>query len=381
MYYTYYNEYFYNTFPGIQNAENLLTAIPLTNKIYANSSFGDTANIVTPNFDTLYGYGIFDFRNVSSIEIFIPEIKNRYYSLQFIDVWCKNTNYIGIRKQDNKTNYILTNNEKIKHDIFIPGQVTLCIIRVYANYYDQVDIAIAAALITQIQILKPDTPSINDIISKTLVKSKDTPIDSKYYIDRVNLLNKLKKNQFCLHTKDKCSSYNMIGSAFSESQAVIQTALNIPRSGWTPLSASVKLPLEFAIVQWQGLYANDKEEALYYFNKFDQSDNVYDGNNKYRLNFSELPPIKDNGFWSLTCYNLDGYIVLNNADKYTIGTANPPVQIDGIYTIYLQNIAPNNPIKLQNWLPIPLEPCYFILRTYISADLNYAPPPIIIKLL
>jgi hypothetical protein len=191
------------------------------------------------------------------------------------------------------------------------------------------------------------------------------------------MLDTLNKNKFLCKPIKKCASYNVIGSAFSQSQAVIETKINTPTIGWLPISASVVGALNFATVQWQGLYANDAIEAIYYFNSFDQNQNVYNGINNYIIVFANLPEV--NGFWSITCYNSAGYIVENPYNKYTVGTASNPVKNSSLgYVIYLQYDEPSSDtFPNNNWLPIPQESCYFILRAYLPIDQSYIPPQII----
>jgi hypothetical protein len=60
----------------------------------------DTA-IITPNSDTPYSYLIMDLR-AEPIVVTLPEIdRDRYYSLQLVDLYTNNVDYIGTREDGN----------------------------------------------------------------------------------------------------------------------------------------------------------------------------------------------------------------------------------------------------------------------------------------
>jgi hypothetical protein len=69
------------------------------------------------------------------------------------------------------------------------------------------------------------------------------------------------------------------------------------------------------------------------------------------------------GFWSLTVYDQNGFLVLNPINRYTVGgetglTANA----DGSIDILLQTAAPA--VLQSNWLPTPADAFNVTLRFY-----------------
>ena len=102
-----------------------------------------------------------------------------------------------------------------------------------------------------------------------------------------------------------------------------------------------------------GIGANTPEEATYPIALGDRDGNLLDATRRYRLTFrrGEAPPA--NAFWSLTMYDLDGFLVPNPAERYAVGPFQPPLvtRDDGSVVIALQRDRPAEDDV--NWLPTP----------------------------
>jgi hypothetical protein len=105
-----------------------------------------------------------------------------------------------------------------------------------------------------------------------------------------------------------------------------------------------------------------------------------DGRNKYVIHFAkgELPPV--NEFWSVTIYDLQGFIVPNPTNRYTLGDrSNLEPNADGSLDIYLQSENPGAD-KEANWLPTPPQPFSLHARLYSprksAIDGTWAMPPV-----
>ena len=116
-----------------------------------------------------------------------------------------------------------------------------------------------------------------------------------------------------------------------------------------------------------GLWGNSEEEAIYpaYWN--DADGQKLDGSHRYTLRFApgQLPPTK--AFWSLTMYELpEMLLVPNSIDRYLI---NSPMlddfvrDEDGGITLYIQHESPGGDLE-PNWLPAPAGPFFMALRLY-----------------
>jgi hypothetical protein len=90
-----------------------------------------------------------------------------------------------------------------------------------------------------------------------------------------------------------------------------------------------------------------------------------------------LPPV--HGFWSLTMYGRDLFLVDNELDRYSLGDRTPGLRpdADGGLTVV---VAHRRPAATANWLPAPPDRGFLVLRCYeggpevVAAD--WFPPPL-----
>ena len=117
-----------------------------------------------------------------------------------------------------------------------------------------------------------------------------------------------------------------------------------------------------------GIYGNTAAEALYPSFANDSTGAPLTGANTYTLTFpkGQLPPV--NAFWSLTMYEMPQSLLVDNPiDRYLINSAMLPElsqNPDGGYTFYVQRNAPTEAAQLPNWLPAPQGPFSLVLRLY-----------------
>ena len=117
-----------------------------------------------------------------------------------------------------------------------------------------------------------------------------------------------------------------------------------------------------------GLYGNSKEEAMYPFYRADADGEPLDAaKHRYTLRFApgQLPPV--HAFWSATMYGLpENLLVANPINRYLI---NSPMlsdlkrDEDGGLTLYFQADSPGAELE-SNWLPAPKGPFWVALRLY-----------------
>jgi hypothetical protein len=116
-----------------------------------------------------------------------------------------------------------------------------------------------------------------------------------------------------------------------------------------------------------GIYGNSKQEALYPAYYVDATTQKLDGTNRYTMRFApgQLPPV--NAFWSLTMYDEpQSLLVANPLDRYLINSPMLPQlkrDADGGLTLIIQNESPGKD-KEANWLPAPKGPFSMIMRLY-----------------
>ncbi len=116
-----------------------------------------------------------------------------------------------------------------------------------------------------------------------------------------------------------------------------------------------------------GLFGNSKYEANYPFYRTDAAGNAFDASkHHYTLRFEpgQLPPA--HAFWSLTMDDSDSFLVENPLNRYLINSPMLPdlkKDDDGGITIYIQNESPGAD-RESNWLPAPNGPFWAALRIY-----------------
>ena len=116
-----------------------------------------------------------------------------------------------------------------------------------------------------------------------------------------------------------------------------------------------------------GIYGNSKQEALYPAYYVDATKQKLDGTNRYTLRFApgQLPPV--NAFWSLTMYEEPAsLLVANPLNRYLINSPMLPQlkrDADGGLTLIVQSESPGKD-KEANWLPAPKGPFSMIMRLY-----------------
>jgi hypothetical protein len=92
------------------------------------------------------------------------------------------------------------------------------------------------------------------------------------------------------------------------------------------------------------------------------------GENRYTITFdvNDLPPVTE--FWEIPLYDREGYFVDNPINRYSINSymfARGKLHTaDGKLVIYLQHEEPTDVIERQNWLPAPQGEFQFAARFY-----------------
>lgn len=116
-----------------------------------------------------------------------------------------------------------------------------------------------------------------------------------------------------------------------------------------------------------GIYGNSKQEAMYPIYSVDNDGKKLDGANRYSLRFApgQLPPV--NAFWSLTMYELPSSLLsANPLNRYLLNSPMLPQfkrDADGGLTLLIQNESPGKD-KEANWLPAPKGPFFMAMRLY-----------------
>ncbi|WP_444941480.1 DUF1254 domain-containing protein [Microbulbifer sp. ZKSA004] len=380
-----------------------------SNHLYHMRSFPDHTfrNVVRPNNDTLYSVAWFDLTDGPMV-ISVPAME-RYYILPFMDAWTNVFGSIGTSSNNGKSGeYLLVGPEwsgSVPDDLEVirsPTSMVWMIGRIEIYSYE--DVANVATLQEGFAITPlsrwPDGESFpSTVISESRINQHDNP---KAFVDKlsvdeffqqfVSLLRKqaivpkdplalknlmrfdlLAKNDFSL---DRLPWWRRValtmGSTIANQrlhEATESRRQDNHENGWRVWRDTIgEYGTNYATragVAMAGLGALKPDEAVYPTTYVDSRGEFLDGENSYRLVFPSTPP--GNAFWSLTLYDVDGYLVNNPINRYLLSSRDPLiVGPDGALSIFIANKAPKGDIT--NWLPCPKGEFSLTLRIYNPSD-------------
>lgn len=117
-----------------------------------------------------------------------------------------------------------------------------------------------------------------------------------------------------------------------------------------------------ALVAIAGLGANTVEVALYPKTEKDADGNPLTGEKSYMLHFESYPQVLDGGFWSITAYGDDDFLIDNPIDRYCINDRSDlKMNGDGSVDVILSKDAPAD---TTNWLPVGDGGFHLYMRIY-----------------
>jgi hypothetical protein len=126
----------------------------------------------------------------------------------------------------------------------------------------------------------------------------------------------------------------------------------------------------------------DSREAMYLMLHADAQGRALHGDQRRTLHFppAGLPPVE--AFWSLTLYDADSCMLVDNPiGRYAIGDRTPGLKTnaDGSLDIWIGHEDPG-PERQANWLPAPAGPFALFMRAYLPKpdllDGRYRLPPV-----
>ncbi|MEM9622837.1 MAG: DUF1214 domain-containing protein, partial [Pseudomonadota bacterium] len=112
-----------------------------------------------------------------------------------------------------------------------------------------------------------------------------------------------------------------------------------------------------------GLGANLVEDAVYGVTQLDTQLQPLRGESVYRLRFpaGQTPPTS--AFWSVTAYDIEGYLEANDQHRYSLGSHHDlQYNADGSLDLHLSARRPAN--ETVNWVPTPAAEFKVLLRIY-----------------
>ncbi len=375
--------------------------------------------IQTPNSDTPYSMAILDLR-AEPFVITLPAIeKSRYYSVQMIDLYTFNFDYLGTRATGNGGGNFLVAGPNWKGETpkgikkVSRAETEIALLAYRTQLFNAADLdnvkKIQAGykvtpLSTYLRLPAPPAAPPIDFVKPL------TPADERKSLEFFNILNfiltlcptvpsevDLRKNfaKIGVEPGNKIQVAKLSpGTEAAMKQGMVDgqkeidatIAASTSSADWFGTREFMKnnYLLRAAAAQG-GIYGNSKDEAFYVPYKFDSDKEILDtSKHNYTLHFEagKLPPT--HAFWSVTMYDFPAQLLVSNPiNRYLINQPMLPElkkDPDGGYTIYLQNESPGKD-RESNWLPAPKGVFFAVLRDYLPAPevLNgtWKAPPIV----
>jgi hypothetical protein len=379
--------------------------------------------VQTPNSDTPYSMAGLDLR-AEPIVLTVPAIeKDRYFSIQLIDLYTHNFDYIGSRATGNDGGSFLIAGPRWKGEapkgvkkvirsetelvlavyrtqLFNPGDLDN-VKKIQDGYKVQPVSAflgqtalVTGPAITFIQPLTPETQKTSlqffNLLNFLLTYSPTVPSETAV-MDRfakigigagktldLNALTPDMKQALEQGMADGWREYSDFKSSDIDTGKVTSGDMFGTRDY---LKNNYVYRMAAAML---GIYGNSKAEAMYPLYTLDEKKEKLDGaTGRYTMRFApgELPPV--NAFWSVTMYNLpQSLLVSNPLNRYLLNAPMLPQfarDSDGGLTLFIQNESPGK-AKEANWLPAPKGPFWLAMRLYWPKDEatsgKWAAPPV-----
>jgi hypothetical protein len=105
-----------------------------------------------------------------------------------------------------------------------------------------------------------------------------------------------------------------------------------------------------AVVATIGLGALTSDQSIFALAVTDHSQQPLSGSTSYVLHMPVAPPANEG--WSLTVYDLQGFLIPNPIDRYELGNHSKLTRnANGSVDIYFRASRPTNAAQISNWLP------------------------------
>lgn len=402
-------DYLYGYAPVAMEATRaLLTAVPdntapglapINQFAYGKGlSTPDDHLIVRPNADTLYTGAWLDLTK-EPIILHVPNVGKRYYLIPMLDAYSNQFDSVGSRTTGNgEGNYAIVGplwqgflSDNVNAVIKAPTNTVWLLGRTLVN--GPTDLESALAVTRQYQLIPLSayrnflrtgsyTPPTNVSVTAPSSDFKSFPVTNSPGFFKPEFFDVLAKyaarnppplDQLVGGTAfvvDGLLHQNQLDScAISQAAALASDKLShdgTQENGWSFNLNVGNYGTDYALraaVAAFGFGANRPEDAIYMHTMNDSRGMSLTGSNSYVIHFApgQTPP--QHGFWSLTVYDSNGFLVPNAIDRYDVGSQTGLVpNPDGSLDILLQTGPPQ---ALQsNWLPIPADSFTLTLRIY-----------------
>lgn len=362
--------------------------------------------VQTPNSDTPYSFLGLDLRTEPVVLTVPPVEKERYFSLQLIDLYTFNFDYIGSRSTGNDGGSFLIAGPRWKGEapkgvkkvicsetelvlvayrtqLFNPGDIEN-VKKVQAGYKAQPLSQFlgqpAPGAAPRIDFLPPLTPDeqksslkVFDVLSFALqfCPTHESERELMARFAKLGIGGGKSFDADKLSPEVKKAVEEGIADAWQEFAGLKKQMDEGKVTSGDTFGTREHLKNNYLyrmIAAVVGIYGNSKQEAMYPLYMADSSGQPMDGTKaRYTLRFApgELPPA--NAFWSLTLYELpQSLLSANPLNRYLLNSPMLPQfkrDADGGLTLHIQHESPGEDLEA-NWLPAPKAQFFMVLRIY-----------------
>ncbi|OUL63936.1 DUF1214 domain-containing protein [Flavobacterium sp. AJR] len=350
-----------------------------------------TAQFVNPNLDVAYLEAWLAVDADHAVILNVPKIEGRYYTAELLNGWGEVIVNINNRNYP-KTPYgkfalvLKGTNPTIPADavkIELPSEKTKMLARVELKGTPD----IAQKLQRQFTLTVPEgikiTPPVTipdftpkapiggeifDKVEEVIASYPDVMPKAKEYQDKAISIEQYRKTD----DKAKARVDEIIKTKAIPGFLEGAKGFGTQKGGWSVSYVAGNFGNDILardIINYGGLWANRKEEAVYFIGLIDSKGQPLTGDKVYEIRFPKdaLPETAVDGFWSTTVYSVPDYRVVDNKLKrYNLNNVsglkkNP----DGSLSIWLASSLPKGAIE-SNWLPTPAGKGFSLnFRTYV----------------
>lgn len=348
-----------------------------------------TQFVTTPNNDTLYSRAWIDL-NGGPVTLHMPAAGKRYVSYAFMDIYGNNFAILGTRTTggEAQTVTLIGPTASTSDPLALRSPTPWVWLLVRTLIDGDADLPGANALQDAMWLKAPARPRPPTYAARNapwqdffasaqaLLIENPPPVSDTAFFQRVARLGLGPTSGFDA-TKFSAADATKIEAGIAKAKTLVASQrAGAIRNGWVyPRAALGDFGQEYAYraqVAIGGLAALTPVEAMYMRPvTVDPAGHASDRNWVLHFTKEQLPPVTDNGFWSLTSYvrTPDGqnFFFDNPINRYAIGDRSPGLKYapDGSLTLYIQRADPGGE-RSSNWLPAPPSgPVTLVMRTYL----------------
>jgi hypothetical protein len=370
------------------------------------------AGYVSPNVNTLYGFGFLDLA-AQPIILTVPDSNGRYYMVEIVDFWTNAFAYVGgVATGFKGGKFALVGpgwNGRLPPDVkCIDAPTRWVLIQPRVHVHGRDDLPAAKVVLDAITVeglaessgeKAPAAPAYHyaapefrdaklpvsvlafkdplqfwEILAEALIENAPPPDQTSALLPLFEPLGFVPGKPWDRSKIDPVVAETMakVAKGLGRTLALLPGATF--RNGWRRSPSTIgdfgADYLTRARTARNGLTANTPREAIYMGGFAGNDGKPLSGSNRYAVTFKVLPPFLEPGFWSLTLYDsANNYTVPNPINRYALGSDDKTLQLnaDGSLTIYLQRENPGR-AKEANWLPAPAGQYYLLLRAYMPGE-------------